>query len=170
MEYKVTGKQENSNMCLICGLNNPAGLKTSFYTLENGDLVGLFTPGEEHQGYPGRLHGGISAAVLDETIGRAIAKEAGETVWGVTVEINLKYRKPVPLGVELRAVGRIVSEHRRFFEGTGEILLPDGSVAVEGWGRYMKLPIDTIAQGEDLQDLDWKVVPASRDPQKIDLP
>lgn len=156
-------------MCVICGLKNALGLKAAFYSLENGELVALFTPGQEHQGYPQRLHGGIAAAVLDETIGRAIAIPSGRTVWGVTVEINLKYRKPVPLGVELKALGRITSENARFFEGTGEILLPDGSVAIEGKGRYMKLPIDKIT-AESAEELEWRVVPGEADPSEVDLP
>ena len=42
---------------------------------------------EEHQSYPGRLHGGISSTILDETIGRAILLLQPD-VWGVTVEIK----------------------------------------------------------------------------------
>ena len=155
-------------MCVICGLKNTLGLQARFYSLDNGDLAARFTGREEHQGYPGRLHGGIAAAVLDETIGRAIAVSSGQTVWGVTVEITLKYRKPVPLGVELTAVGRIASDHSRFFEGTGEILLPDGSVAVEGKGRYMKLPIDRITENGDPEELDWRVIPEGDDPAEIE--
>ena len=156
-------------MCIVCGDKNKAGLKTAFYALENGELAAVFTPEDIHQGYPGRLHGGIAASVLDETMGRAIAVSAGGTVWGVTVDLSLKYRKPVPLGVELKAVGRIEKERGRMFEGTGEILLPDGSVAVEGKGRYMKLSIQQITGGEMDPETDWRVLPSSDDPQTIDL-
>ena len=72
MRHLVVSKQPNSKMCFVCGLRNSLGLRASFYELDNGDLVATFTPETEHQGYPGRLHGGIASAVLDETIGRAI--------------------------------------------------------------------------------------------------
>ena len=62
--------------------------------------------------------------------------------------------KPVPLGQELRAVGRITKDSSRLFEGTGELLLPDDTVAVEARGKYMKLPLAAIA-GEDLDDTQW---------------
>jgi acyl-coenzyme A thioesterase PaaI-like protein len=68
MKYQVKRKQPNSKMCLVCGLQNQFGLKTEYYELENDELLGIFTPVDEHQSYPGRLHGGISAAILDESM------------------------------------------------------------------------------------------------------
>ncbi len=131
----------------MCGVDNGAGLGARFFELDGDELVGVFVPREEHQGYPGRLHGGISSAILDETIGRAINLTDADA-WGVTVELNVKFRKPVPIGGPVRAVGRITRDSARLFEGTGEIVLDDGSVAVEASGRYLKMPIDRIAEGE----------------------
>ena len=167
MSHQVTAKQHNSKMCFVCGLNNGFGLKASFYELDNDQLVALFTPCEEHQGYPGRLHGGLAATILDETIGRAIMIQQDE-IWGVTVEFKVRYRAPVPLGVELRVVGRITKENRRMFEGSGEILLPDGQTAVEGSGKYIKLPLDDIADF-DYVEQEWKTVPDEDDPKTIEL-
>ncbi|WP_010243532.1 PaaI family thioesterase [Acetivibrio cellulolyticus] len=168
MKYKVTKKQQNSRLCLVCGLKNDFGLKTSFYELENGELVAVFKTLEEHQSYPGRLHGGIAGAVLDETIGRAIMINQ-ENIWGVTVELNVKYKKPIPLNEELRAVGRIIKDSKRIFEGTGEILLPTGEVAAIAHGTYMKMPIEKIADfNEDHEE--WKTLLTDSDPEEIELP
>ena len=152
---------------MVCGLKNPFGLKASFYELENNELVCLFKPTEVHQSYPGRLHGGVSTAILDETVGRAVNCGREEMVWGVTVEFTTHFKKPVPLGVELKVVGRIGSETSRTFEGTGEILLPDGTVAVTGAGRYLKLSLDRIADFNG-EEQEWKVVTGSQDPAIID--
>ena len=92
------------------------------------------------------MHGGVITAIMDETLGRAIMIEHGDHIWGVTVELNLRFRKPVPLEMELTAVGRIVHENRRLFEGTGELYLPDGSVAVEASGKFVKLDINEIGE------------------------
>lgn len=162
----VTAKQKNSRMCFVCGLANPVGLHAAIYEVESGEVVAIFRPAEHHQGYPGRLHGGIAATILDEVIGRAVNVSTGEDAWGVTVEFTARYRKPVPLGVELRAVGRTVKDSSRFFEGTGEILLPDGSVAVEGRGRYLRLPFERIADASAEHE-DWRVVPSTDDPSAI---
>ena len=166
--YKVTRKQPNSKMCLVCGLKNPYGLKSFFYELENDELLAIFNPMEEHQGYPNRLHGGISAALLDETIGRAIMTKNTDDIWGVTVEFTSRYKKPVPLDQELRVIGRITKDSNRLFEGTGEILLKDGSVAVEGRGKYIKLPLSKIADF-DHEEQEWRVTASPDDPLEVEI-
>lgn len=167
MSAKISAKQENSRMCFVCGLSNQLGLHSEFYELEDGRLYAAFQPKPEHQGYPERLHGGIAAAILDETIGRAILIEQ-PNVWGVTVEIKIRYRKPVPLDGEIQVIGRITRDTRRMFEGTGEILLADGRTAVEAQGKYLKLPLDEISE-QDFTSEDWRVVAADHDPEEIDL-
>jgi hypothetical protein len=92
----------------------------------------------------------------------------GSEMWGVTVEFTARYRKPVPLGVDLRVVGRIVKDSRRFFEGTGEILLPDGTVAVEGRGRYIRMPLEAISGGY-VERENWRVVASPADPETVDV-
>ena len=102
-------------MCLVCGRDNPFGLHARFYELApdaspsptEGDgpagpgpaagreLLGVFRVREEHQSYPGRLHGGVSSAILDETIGRAILLLQPDA-WGVTVEFSVRFRRPLP--------------------------------------------------------------------------
>jgi acyl-coenzyme A thioesterase PaaI-like protein len=168
-EHRVVAKQPNSKMCLVCGLQNNSGLQADFYELEGGQVVGRFTPAEHLQGYPGRLHGGIAAAMLDETIGRAIRLHHGDAMWGVTIELKTRFRQPIPLGVSIQAVGRITKESKRHFEGEGSLLLPDGRVAVEGSGRYLKMPIDSIADF-DFDEQQWKTVPSDDDPTAIQLP
>jgi acyl-coenzyme A thioesterase PaaI-like protein len=154
-------------MCLVCGLKNPFGLHSSFYELENDELLAIFKPMKEHQSYPGRLHGGIATAVLDETIGRAILIK-NRDIWGVTIEFDTRYRKPVPLMEEIRVIGRITNEAPRYFEGTGEILLSDGTVAIEGRGKFIKLPLEKIADF-DYDEQEWKVTPSPNDPEYVEL-
>jgi uncharacterized protein (TIGR00369 family) len=168
MRYKVIRKQPNSKMCLVCGLQNEFGLYTSFYELENGELLAIFKPREEHQSYPGRLHGGIISTILDETIGRAIMVNHAHKYWGVTVEISIRFRKPVPLDQELRVIGRITRDSKRVFEGTGEILLSDGSIAAEAKGTYMKLPLDKIADFNEGEQ-NWEIQNLPEDPDFIEI-
>ena len=155
-------------MCFVCGLKNPFGLQADIYELENKDLVCIFTAGEEHQGYPGRLHGGITTAVLDEIIGRAILMNHDEEVWGVTLEFTTRFKKPIPLGVQLRVIGRITMETHRGFEGTGEILLPDGTVAATGSGVYLRTPLTRISEF-NAEEQEWRVTLREDDPDEIEL-
>ena len=153
MSRKVRAAQNVSRMCLVCGVKNVAGFRARFLELDSGELVGVFQPREEHQGYPGRLHGGLASALLDETIGRAI-NVAHTQIWGVTAEFTVRFRKPVPLDREVRAVGRITRDGSRMFEGTGEIVLEDGTVAVEAHGKYVKMPIEGIVE-TDFTRSEW---------------
>jgi len=167
MKKSVVKKQQNSKKCLVCGLKNDLGLKASFYEMDNDELIAIFKPREEHQGYPERLHGGIAGAILDETIGRAIMIK-DDTFWGVTVELNLKYKKPVPLNQELRVRGRITKDSSRLFEGTGEILLPNGDIAVTAWGKYMKMSNGKITDFKN-EELNWQVVLSGDEPKEIEI-
>ena len=167
--YAVTKKQPNARMCFVCGLSNSAGLRAGFFELENQSIVSLFDGSDHLQGYPGRLHGGMAAMILDETIGRAVCIDHGETVWGVTLGLETRFRQPVPLDSRVTTVGSIVKEGRRSFVGTGRIVLPDGTVAVEATGKYLRLPIEEIADF-DVQHEHWRVVPMDTDPDSIELP
>lgn len=167
MKYKVVKKQQNSSKCIVCGLQNDLGLKASFYELENGELAAIFKPMDEHQSYPGRMHGGVSSAILDEVIGRAILIK-DESMWGVTTELVLKYKKPVPLNEELKVVGRITRDTKRLFEGTGEIILKNGDVAVTAEGKYIKMSLEKITDSE-FDKGEWGVFHSEDDPDEIEL-
>ena len=54
-KMKVIKKQTNSKSCIICGLDNAAGVKAPFYEMEDGSVVTLFSYSAQHQSYPGRV-------------------------------------------------------------------------------------------------------------------
>ena len=168
MIHRVVGKQQNSKMCFLCGLKNPFGLKGEFFELDNNELICVFKPSAEHQSYPGILHGGITTAVLDETIGRAIMINSKEEVWGVTIEFRTRFKKQIPLDEELRVIGRITSNIGRTFEGTGELLLSNGEVAASGFGKYLRMPLNKIADFNP-DEQEWKIVKSKKDPDFFDL-
>jgi acyl-coenzyme A thioesterase PaaI-like protein len=156
-------------MCFVCGEKNDFGLHAEFFETDDNQLVAIIHPAEQHQGYPGRMHGGIAATILDETIARSVCNGKDEQLWGVTLEFKTKFRKPVPLGKELKIIGRVTSEGLRSFEGTGEILLPDGEVAVSAEGKYLKAKIEKIA-GDLAGNDDWFIAEGSDDPSEIEIP
>jgi acyl-coenzyme A thioesterase PaaI-like protein len=59
-------KQPGSKTCFICGRENPVGLKLDFFTLSPGKVRSDLTIPAHYEGYPGTVHGGIIAAILDE--------------------------------------------------------------------------------------------------------
>lgn len=148
-------KQPNSRYCLLCGLENPVGLKLAFYEDEENRVTTRYVPEEERQGYPGMLHGGITCALLDETIGRTLVRH---DIWGVSVELNVRFRKPIPLGEPLTVVGEMVKLRSRMMEGVGKVFLADGSVAATATAKYMRLPADEVERFREELGF-WRVVP-----------
>lgn len=166
MRVAVLRAQNVSRLCFCCGLQNPAGLHAQFLETETGEIVVDFTPQPTQQGYPGRLHGGLASALLDEAIGRAVSIADPDT-WGVTVDLAVRYRSPVPVGRPVFVVARIDRDRGRVFEGSGEIVLEDGTIAVSATGRYLRLPIARIAEG----DLHAEWLPDPRPvPSYVDVP
>ena len=148
-------KQPNSQMCFACGLENPIGLKMAFYEDDAGRVIAEFTPGDEHQGYPGVVHGGIVTALLDEVLGRvAIAAER----WMVTGRLNIRFRRPIPPGETLTIVGELVSWKKRTLEARGEIRLADGQVGAEATGTFLDIPAEKVEGMKEALAF-WQVVP-----------
>jgi len=129
-------KQPDSNACFICGKHNPIGLKLDFHEID-GRVETTWTPGAEHQGWPGYVHGGILYAVLDETLGRV-----GFTIdaWTMSGRIEIRYREPAPVGRELRFVATLLHDRGRALEVQGFAQLSDGAIVAEASGLYMRIP------------------------------
>jgi len=115
--------------CFVCGTENPKSIGVKWFVDEQKAIHGEITLTEEQQGPPKFAHGGASAALLDEAMGAA-AWVAGYKV--VSVNLNINFLKPVPLGVPIKISGFIKNKSGRKIFAYGEIVLPNGEVAVEG--------------------------------------
>jgi uncharacterized protein (TIGR00369 family) len=148
-------KQPNSRMCFVCGIENSIGLKLRFYTDAEGRCITHFRPQEEHQGFPGQLHGGVISTLLDETMGRVLTPQ---NVWAFTGRLEIKFAKPVPLDRELTIIGELIRTRSRAYEAKGEIRLPDETVLVTGRGLYIRIPDQVVQETRNALDF-WEVVP-----------
>ena len=62
-----------------------------FYNMEDGSVMTKFKYRKEHQSYPGRVHGGLITAMLDEMGLRALwAKEGNDEQMGGNYVIRYK--------------------------------------------------------------------------------
>ena len=100
---------------------------------EDGSIEGRVVLGLPYQGPPGCVHGGISALLLDHTLGVA-NHWAGES--GMTGTLTLRYHRPTPLFEELVVTGRQVSVDGRKIRTTGEITA-GGEVCVSADGIFI---------------------------------
>jgi len=156
MKEKTAYRQQpNSDHCFICGRNNPHGLYMIFYDDGENQVISDYTVSEDYQGYPGIVHGGIVAAMLDEAVGR-VAMIGDHHHFMMSVKLEVKYRHPVPTQTPLKIIGRIVKLRGRLGKAVGEVRLPDGTLVAEAAMTLADIPEALIA-GVDLETLGWKV-------------
>lgn len=146
---KVIGKQRNSKMCVICGMDNPIGLHAQFYNMEDGSVITLFRYNENHQSFPQRVHGGLVATMLDELGLRALWTKGDESVFGVTMSLEVKYRKPVPYNEDLIGRGIVEKETSKFATIQAGIYDKGGTLLANAVVKYIKLDVSQIAEGVD---------------------
>jgi len=123
--------------CYVCGADNPFGLNQRFF-VEEGYVFTIFRPEPRHCGYPGVVHGGIVAALLDETLGWAAS--AVKRRYFMTADLSVRYRKPFPGGTEARVVGRYLGDKFGFWLTEGEVVSSDGTVFATATARYRAAP------------------------------
>lgn len=149
-------KQYTSRDCFVCGRQNDVGLKLDFYTTSPGVCQARLKLSSHYEGYPGVVHGGIIAAILDETGGRSQMDSSNRFM--VTAQLNVRYRKPVPVETPLTAIGTAIERRGRVSKAHAEIVDEDGTVLAEAELVLMDIPESLLDQA-DLEARGWKVYP-----------
>jgi acyl-coenzyme A thioesterase PaaI-like protein len=123
--------------CFACGQRNPYGLQMVF-RLEDTTIVSDFSPREEHQGFPGVIHGGIVAVVLDEALNRT-SLLAEHPTWTMTGRLDIRYRRYVPYGPLLRVRATLGMQRGRMVQASGKITLAEDEniIFAEAQGSFM---------------------------------
>lgn len=147
-------------MCLICGLENPIGLHLHIYETEPGVVETTYTAPEHFQGYPGVLHGGIVAALIDEISGRAhMGSDPNNPRFMFTGKLEVKYRKNVPVGKPLKIIGRAGKSKSRSAEAWAGIFDAEtNELLAEGNTLSINVPEEQFDKSK-LSELGWRVVP-----------
>ena len=131
--------------CFACGRLNPAGMHLDFDVARHSAET-RYVGQQRHQGYDGTLHGGVVAALLDETMGWAIFHQG---IWGVTAKLDVTYRRPVPVGEELLVRSEVVRDRGRAIELHGTVArASDGEILAEADGLFLRMPEDRRVQLE----------------------
>ena len=115
--------------CFGCAPNNPCGLKMEFYE-DGDDIVCLWTPDDNYQGWLKTLHGGIQATLMDEIAAWVVARKLQTS--GMTTAMNVKYRHPIATGVDEQVEVRAnISEMKRNFAFIHVAIIYKGEVCSE---------------------------------------
>jgi acyl-coenzyme A thioesterase PaaI-like protein len=140
----VTGPQAGDRVpphhdpaCWGCG-DNPNGIHLPPPEVEGQpEYEAWFRFDERHQAAPGLAHGGLVAAALDEAAGLLATWYAFPTV---TARIFVRFRRPVPINIELLVRAELTGERGRRLHVDAE--LTDGSEQLaEARAAFLHVPL-----------------------------
>lgn len=129
----MTKSRDFSGSCFVGGdWENGFGLQ--FDVADDGCVSVTFAFDETKEGPRGLAHGGALAAVMDEAITvAAIVNNRG----GLTANLNIDFKAPVPLNTQIVASGRIERIDRRKTFLSAELRLADNTLAVSATGLFI---------------------------------
>ena len=137
---------EPGNLCFGCSPHNEHGMQVRFTHVEPTAVESRYTAEAHTCGAPGVIHGGVQAVLLDEAVGFAIHASDGGFDGDddripdvVTVEFNLRYRRPAPTGVELVLRGEVVRVEGDDYHAVASIRDVEGQVLTEATARWKRL-------------------------------
>ena len=132
--------------CYGCGDRNPEGLQIVF-EVDGTRVSGRFQARETQRGWPGLAHGGIAAAALDEAMGWA-TWAAGAL--SMTARMEVKYRRPLPLGEDLIVSAEVTRERGRRLEAEAAIRTLSGETLAQASGLFLRVPAERARELEAL--------------------
>ena len=118
----------------LLGLANPLAPPIRV-SVEDGRIVGWARFGLAYEGPPGCVHGGYVAAAFDEVLG--LTQSLSGRV-GMTGTLEVKYRRPTPLHVDLRFEGRVDAVSGRKVLASGRLYAGEDLTA-EARGLFVSI-------------------------------
>ncbi|MFD1503374.1 PaaI family thioesterase, partial [Streptosporangium lutulentum] len=118
----------------VTGSANPYALPLVSRVTSDGTIRAELSFRQIHEGPPTSVHGGVSAMVLDQVLGQAVAVAGGA---GMTGTLTLRYVRRVPYGEPLVATAEYLRTEGRKSWAEGRIALPDGTPLVEATGLFI---------------------------------
>lgn len=136
----------NSKGCFVCGEENAAGLRTRFY-VQDDVVKAALQPNRHHCGYDNIVHGGVTAAILDECMGWAAARLIRRMCY--TADLSIRYLKHVPADRPLTACSQVVKGSKRLVQVQGWIEDDEGTQYARAEGRFVPLTVEQTLRVDD---------------------
>ena len=134
----------HSTGCFLCGDENACGVRTKFFVEDEAVRSRIVLP-RHVNGYKNVAHGGVLAALLDESMGWAATVFGKSHRMYLTGELTVKYLAPVFVGEEIEIESRLIEDAGRVAYSEGE-LLSGGKVCVRAKGKFLPMSREATAQ------------------------
>jgi acyl-coenzyme A thioesterase PaaI-like protein len=138
-DLAVASGSYRSHMSMVGGLSHPVAPQLAMQV--DGDYgSGQVTVGKVFQGGPGLVHGGVLALLIDHAMGCVAATRERPAM---TVRLELRYRRPTPLGIPLTVAVSLDRVEGRQLHLSASITA-DGQVTVEADALFMTLTAENL--------------------------
>jgi acyl-coenzyme A thioesterase PaaI-like protein len=127
--------------CYGCGPDNPDGFGLVAFAAEPGAVEADYVFGPRYEGGPGVVHGGATAAVLDDLYGRLLVRIL---TLAVTVDLQVGYHRAVHLEEPCRLRAELVEHVGRDLTMRAS-LTQQGEEKVTSHGRFRTIGLDRLA-------------------------
>jgi acyl-coenzyme A thioesterase PaaI-like protein len=129
--------------CFACGRLNLEGLGLSLHVEGDSCWTELELP-DRFEGWRGIAHGGIVCTILDEVMAWSLVDR---DAWGLTARMSVDFKRPVPIGVPIRAEGRLLEHRRRLLRTDARLVASaSGELLAAAEGIYMAAPEERKAE------------------------
>lgn len=135
----------NLNRCFGCGKDNPIGLRLEI-TYVNDKTHIEFIVGPEYCGYPGIMHGGAIATLMDEVMFHTIARLG---IQAVTASMTIDFKNPALEGRHLAAEAWVKNRDGKGKKIEVEAIITDsgtGKVIAEGRGKFVEIDFKKLIE------------------------
>ncbi len=143
-----------SGTCFVCGDENVRGLNAKFRVDDSGRVLLETTIDKGFEGFGGHVHGGVVTALLDEAAGWAVMHAQQRLC--MTVEVTVRFRRPVVGGSKITVVAEAEKSDGRFHHARAEMADASGKALASAVGKFVAVP----------QDLHDRVLPQLKMPDR----
>jgi len=121
--------------CVVCSPVNPLGLGQEFVLQSDWSVEGNFSANKSFEGYPGLLHGGVTAALLDGAMTNCLFARG---IHAVTAELKVRYRGRVTVGDAIVVRASLQETHGRLLLLRAELRQGNTMKAV-AFGKFVEI-------------------------------
>ena len=133
-------REQHHRTCPVCGDLNPNGLRAAFEVCADGVVEAQVVCGEDREGYPGHVHGGIIASLLDGAMTNCLFSHG---IRAVTGELVVRMIHPLQAGTVVVARAWLERRLPPLYLMKAE-LRQGGRVAARGGAKFMRKMVEGL--------------------------
>ncbi|WP_052707406.1 PaaI family thioesterase [Streptomyces rubellomurinus] len=137
---------ETVSNCFGCAPRNPIGLRLVIDEDGTG-CTAEFELGADYESFPGVVHGGVVASVLDELLAQAVYRSGRTSAF--TSELRVRYAQPMRTGTAYTARAEVTRRDESSVRAAGRIRTPDGGLVAVADGVFHLLTDEVLDQAGD---------------------